>query len=267
MLAEAVVNIDIISLRALFYGLNAVSGQDNPGLDWAARLLVDVNPLKFGLQTLVALYIWLRPSDGYRADPVRAVRGAMGVILAMGLGRAAQTLLPPSPRPRVSLPDFPFPPLGGLDGLADWSSMPSDTAALAFALTAVVWAASRRLGILMAVWSVFITCLPRLYFGYHHMSDLVAGAVLGAGTVALALHAPLPSQVIARVGHWFRLLDARAPTAVLLAFFVLGTECTQAFGFTRTVLRSAGQVVQAWSPTQQAEAGPSRPHEVMTEVR
>ncbi|WP_188900023.1 hypothetical protein [Caldovatus sediminis] len=46
------------------------------------------------------------------------------------------------------------------------SSLPSDTATLAFAVAAVVWAASRPLGLLCAAWAIAAVGFPRLCIGY-----------------------------------------------------------------------------------------------------
>ncbi len=67
----------------------------------------------------MAMYVWLHPERGHRAEPLRALRGAAGVVLTLAFARAAQNFLPARPRPRVALPDFPFPPLGYLSDLAD----------------------------------------------------------------------------------------------------------------------------------------------------
>jgi hypothetical protein len=100
--------------------------------------------------------------------------------------------------------------------------MPSDTAALAFALAAVAWSSSRRLGAAAVAWAAVVTCLPRLYIGYHYLSDLLVGvgAAVGGGRLA---RAAARGRRRPRVGA-----RARAP-AVPLAFFVLGAECLHVF--------------------------------------
>lgn len=77
--------------------------------------------------------------------------------------------------------------------------------------------------------------MPRLYLGYHHLSDLLAGAALGTLSVAAALRTPLPARAAARVDERLRRLDARAPGLLLLASFALGAECLHVFESTRKV--------------------------------
>lgn len=253
MLAEAIAAFDLAAQRGAIALAHAIAGESLPALDWAARLLVELDALKMGVPTFLAMYAWLRPDRGYRADPLRALRGAAGVVLALVLARLAQESLPERPRPRVALPDLPFPPLGHLSDLADWSSMPSDTAALAFALAAVAWASSRRLGAAAVAWAAVMTCAPRLYFGYHYLSDLV----VGAASVALALNAPAPAGIVAGTRAWLRRIDARAPVLLPLAFFALGAECLHLFQSTRKMADAAGDVVAAVSAKEHGAGRPS----------
>lgn len=67
---------DVAVLRGVTAAARALAGESLPALDWLARLLVDLNILKLGVPTILAMYAWLRPDTGLRADPVRAVRGA-----------------------------------------------------------------------------------------------------------------------------------------------------------------------------------------------
>lgn len=243
MLSGSLAAVDFATLRAVTAAATAIGGENPVALNWVTRLLIENDGLKMGVPTVLALYVWLHPASGYRARPALAVRGAFGVILALATGRAAQEMLPMLPRPRVVLADFPFPPLGHLPDLADWSAMPSDTAALAFALTAVVWAGSRRLGLVAAVWSILMVCLPRLYVGYHGLSDLAAGAALGTASVLFLLHVPFPAGIAGRASALVGHLDARAPVLAMLAFFALGAECLHAFRITRQTVRSASDLV------------------------
>lgn len=250
---------DLAALEATTDWMHRLAGGHLLALNWANRLLLVTSPLKLGVPVLLALHAWLRPETGYRADPLRALRSIGGVVLAMAISRVAQDLLPARPRPRLALPDFPFPPLGHLSALADWSSMPSDHAALAFALAAVAWTGSRGLGLVAGVWAALFASLPRLYFGYHYASDLIAGAVLGVVSVAVAMHVPLPRGLALRIEGWAHLLEARAPTLVLLGFFVFGFECLTQFQFIRDMGTAMGEVVQAVQSHGRALPAPQPP--------
>ena len=65
-------------------------------------------------------------------------------------------------------------------GISTWNSMPSDHAVMAFALAALLLRVSSLVGLLAALHGVLLVCLPRLYLGLHHPSDLIVGAMVGA---------------------------------------------------------------------------------------
>ena len=50
---------------------------------------------------------------------------------------------------------------------------------MAFALAASLFRASPVVGVLAVIEAVLFICLPRLYLGLHHPSDLIAGALVG----------------------------------------------------------------------------------------
>lgn len=257
MLSDAIAAFDFAALRGAVALATSLAGESLPALDWAARLLIDIDPLKMAVPTILAVYAWLHPDRGCRADPVRAVRGAAGVVLALAIARGAQEVLPERPRPRDALPEFAFPSLGHLHDLSDVSSMPSDTAALIFALAAVAWAFSWRFGVASVAWAVVMTSLPRLYIGYHYLSDLLVGAALGVAAVACALRVGLPPRVVALGNSWLRKLDARAPALLPLAFFAFGAESLHAFETTRKMGAAASDLVQAISAEADAQPSPN----------
>lgn len=94
--------------------------------------------------------------------------------------------------------------------------------------------------------------------GYHHLSDLLAGAALGVLSVAAALRAPSPAGAAASADARLRRLDARAPGLLPLAFFALGAECLHVFESTRKMARAAGEVAHAMA--EEEPAGEAPPH-------
>jgi undecaprenyl-diphosphatase len=67
------------------------------------------------------------------------------------------------------------------DTLLNWSSFPSDHAALFFALATGVILVHRNAGLLLYAHSILAISLPRIYLGIHYPSDILAGALLGIG--------------------------------------------------------------------------------------
>lgn len=233
--------LDGAALVAVTEAMRWLGGEHRLFLNWALRHAVDIDLLKLGVPVLLACWVWVRPA-GYAADPVRVLRQIAGVLLAMAVGRGAQVLLPARPRPMQEMPDFPFPELGQLPFIDDGSSMPSDHAALAFSLAAVAWSGSRRCGAIALFWAAFGVCLPRLYFGYHHLSDLVAGAAIGVAAVQAALRAPPPIGAARSVERAARWVEARAPGLATVALFLVAFECLTLFQSSRKVASAAATV-------------------------
>jgi undecaprenyl-diphosphatase len=156
-----------------------------PGLDHAALVLQEFNLPKGGLIfALAAGAFAVSPSLTGRAQ---LAAGCVAAALAAVISRATQIFLPNLPRPLFD-PEFHsfIPPLGAdLKALHDWSSYPSDNAALLFGVTLAVWFADRRLGALAFV--VFLAAaLARVYGGLHYPTDLLGGAALSAACVFTA---------------------------------------------------------------------------------
>lgn len=90
-------------------------------------------------------------------------------------------------------PDFAPPfavELENAEWMHDWSSFPSDHAALYFALATGLWLANRRWGAVALAWTLMVICVPRIYVGMHYASDIVAGAVLGIVVMLAATRLP-----------------------------------------------------------------------------
>ncbi len=80
------------------------------------------------------------------------------------VAHAANLLLPPSQEP----------------------SFPSDHATFAFAIAIALFFVSKRAGFLCLLFAGLIA-FSRVYTGEHYVSDVVAGAVIGTGTVLLSM--------------------------------------------------------------------------------
>jgi membrane-associated phospholipid phosphatase len=110
------------------------------------------------------------------------VNGLAAGFVTLFFTRFIQNIAPHRPRPLYSGNfDFAYPTALS----ADWSSFPSDTAALAFALATTVWIMSRKMGILAMFWSTVVVSFPRLYTGAHYLSDIVGGAIIGISCVLI----------------------------------------------------------------------------------
>jgi len=188
---------------------------------------------------IVSMLWWCWTAPNGRIDFL-AIRALFGAIIAIAIGRAMQNLLPQRARPihdpevAVILPD-------GVDGavLAGWSSFPSDTTILFFALAAAIWSSNRGLGLLAFAWSLIVICLPRIYFGFHYPSDIIAGAFIGIGIMWFALRFPL----FERMRSPFDRTQLAWPKLFPAAIFLLSFETASLFEGSRRVVRDLAKLV------------------------
>lgn len=222
--------------------VQALSGRSEV-FDWALRFLLTVDLAKLGVPVLCAAYAWLAraPGEAPAARSRRVLGSLAGVILTIAFGRFIQDSMPPRDRPRLTLPPDLFPQSAALPTLGEWSSFPSDHAVLAAALATAAWAFSRRLGLVAALWAVLVVCFPRLYFGFHYLTDLLAGAAIGVALTRLIMVLPWPEAPL----RGFARLQRHAPALVSLAVVLIAYEFITLFATTRRVLGAVKDVVHA----------------------
>ncbi|WP_197063524.1 phosphatase PAP2 family protein [Novosphingobium malaysiense] len=136
---------------------------------------------------LVLCIIWLWFDRDTREDRRQRLAQMMfGTFLALAVARVTQNLMPFHPRPFVTPGLDLVTPYGFSEKrLHEWSSFPSDNAALAFAMTVGLWRASRPVGWFALLWTLGAFCFPKVFAGMHYPSDIIAGAVIGWASVLL----------------------------------------------------------------------------------
>jgi undecaprenyl-diphosphatase len=207
---------------------------------WALHGITTVNLLKMSVLVGLLLFVWLAPEGRLNGRAEVAVRGVLGLVLALAVDHAIQLVATQS-RPRFALPDQPWPDIDiGWDQLVS-PSFPSDHAVLAFALVAIIWGASRQLGLVALAWAVFGISFPRIYFGFHWPTDLIAGGLIGLGGVLAMRRVPLPRASWA----WLARLERSSPALATIGLFLVAYECTVSFDSTRRMLKMARDVTRA----------------------
>jgi membrane-associated phospholipid phosphatase len=169
--------------RPLIHALNQFAGRW-PALD-RVDTVIEVFDLPRGglIFTLAAAaFAVCRTATGR----VQLAVGCAAASLAAAASRGMQLLLPHIPRPLFD-PALRFtPPIDADQGaMHDWSSFPSDNAAMLFGVTLVVWFADRRIGSL-GFMVFLIGAVARVYGGLHSPSDMLGGAALSAAFVFMA---------------------------------------------------------------------------------
>jgi undecaprenyl-diphosphatase len=145
-----------------------------------------------------------------------------GSFLAMLVARIAQNISE-RPRPVYAHIDGFHLPFGVRQNIpADWSSFPSDTSALAFALATAVFLRSRKLGWLCLAWALLVATFPRIYAGYHYPSDVLAGALIGIVSTLLVA-AWMPASVIDGLETFRRRHEPLYQAAVFIVLYLTAT--------------------------------------------
>jgi membrane-associated phospholipid phosphatase len=150
------------------------------------RLIVNGSGLNTFKLLPIVICLWYFWFDSRFRDRLRVIQGFVGTFVAILVARIIQDLSSQRLRPLHS-GDPAFVSPAGLDVtvMEHWSTFPSDHAAMSFALSTAVFRVSRPLGTACMLWSFFVVNLPRVYAGYHYISDIIGGAVIGIMSVLI----------------------------------------------------------------------------------
>lgn len=150
--------------------------------------LSDNNLVKTAFITALMYWAWFRRSAKIVEDRRYLIWGVAACLLAVITARTLSHVVPYRERPlRDPAIHFQLPYETSEASLLHWSSFPSDHAAVFFALATSVFFVSRAAGLLALAHAFFIISLTRIYLGYHYPTDVLAGAIIGAGLASLAL--------------------------------------------------------------------------------
>src|SRR4051794_3466577 len=217
---EYLVGIDV----SLYRALNNLCGS-NPTLD---RVAVHAQIIQGTIFVGIVGALWFWPADRKQKRETIIIM-ILAIALALILNRTVSTLLPFRDRPMYALganaPGFPW-----RADMEHWSSFPSDTATLLFAIAAGFWQGSRWLGLLFGVFALS-TSLARVYLGIHYPSDILAGALLGVGAT-LALNREFVRR---RISANILTMEVRHRPYFYGLFFVVIAELGDGFPVARRV--------------------------------
>lgn len=231
------VALDTWALRLTIGAVGAV-----PGLDSLLGAVLDANLVKIAVPLALLWVLWFADAGRISGRMDLALCSLAGLVGAVALGRAAQLLLPFRPRPLFD-PQvqglLPSPELARqFDG---WSAFPSDHGTLVGALIAAGFAASMPAGLVLAGWTLPLVLLPRVHYGLHWPSDVLAGLAMGAGITLAALRAGLPARARGPVER----LAASHPGLLLALMFLASYEVANLFQDSRSLARSLARALGA----------------------
>jgi len=225
---------------SVYQFLNSFAG--NRLIDRLASYEEGDNLFKGGLFLAMYAYVWFQagPRQEERRRAIVAI--LTGTLLALALTRTIANIAPyrlrPMYDPTLSHHAYSFPISFNM---VEWSSFPSDTAAyfmaLAFGLVRLIRRYSLAILLFAAVW----ICLPRLFFGLHFLSDVVAGIAIGIAVVEASLQSRWLQQDLANPILSFQ--NAK-PHLFYAASFVIFFEMGVAFDDVRRPVRALFHALQ-----------------------
>lgn len=219
----------------LFHALNGWAGRSY-AFDRAVVSLTNMHLVKTAPLIAAFCWYWFNPEKrhGGSDDPnLRHNRhflifsGLAAAVLACGLSRLIQNVMWERPRPINDPTLGAIRPLGlGEDYLANYSSFPSDNAAMTFALATGLFLIARGPGIAAFLWALLVACLPRVFAGFHYPSDILGGAALGIAVTVLVTR----RTWLRRPYEWAIGLHDRRPGLFYAAGFIAAYQMTTFFG-------------------------------------
>ena len=222
----------------LFRAVNRFAGQ------WFLDSLTDIEEntilLKGGLFMAVYCWLWFE-SRGRKQERTRQTLIAMLVagMAALFIARGLAHIIPFRIRPMYADPLYHHPVYNIMANMEDWSSFPSDTAALFFALAMGVFLIWRAAGALLLAYAAVWICLPRLYLGLHYPRDLLVGAWIGSACACLAWFVARTRLYGRWIGRPLLRLEHNYPPIFYLFAFPVVYETGLMFGDARYALRHA----------------------------
>lgn len=153
--------------------------------------------VKGAVPAAVFWYLWFSEQD-QRDRRLRLISTLLTTVIAIAIGRLLANMLPFRTRPLASF-DVMGTEVQQSSFLEEWSSMPSDHALMFFAMASCIFMISRMAGIFLFVHAALFVSMPRVLYGFHYLSDIVVGAILGIVISAAVM--PLALATLRRHNH------------------------------------------------------------------
>ena len=213
--------------------LNSYVGQ-SPNFDAGVVYLSSAYLFKMTPMIVLLWAFWFIRDENRLKRRIDVFLAFAGSFVAMATARGLALILRFHARP-IHNPDLalqiPYPmERHWLDG---WSSMPSDHAALAFALAMGVFLIHRKWGILVLLHAIVVICLPRAYLGMHYLTDLLVGAMVGISAAWLTMRTFNMKALVACMMAF----EKARPAIFYVLFFLMASQMLEMFDDVRYFAR------------------------------
>jgi len=195
---------------------------------------------KGGVVMVLLWWVWFQPGNDIQERREKLICTMLISPFALGLARLISFLAPFRMRP-IHNPELQMRLAYGVNSqtLINWNSFPSDHAVLFFTFAAGLFCVSRKVGAIALAYVTLFIGIPRIYLGFHYPTDILAGALLGAGAAYVATLSWNRIWIGARTLQWME----RSPGAFYACFFISSYQVANAFGWARDVVASAQRFV------------------------
>lgn len=231
--------------QAILSAVNSVAGESFL-FDHAMGYIATSDLVK-GVPFVCLLWsYWFRvgTAEGVRGVRAHVICGLAAGVVAIVLGRILALTLPFRVRPRYD-PNvhFHIPASWQPMDLTDWSSFPSDHAALFSALATSLIFISRGVGAGALIYVALLIGFPRIYLGYHYPSDVLGGMLLGVALGYLCNGTAVREALTRKWQH----LEAVAPAVFYPLLFILCEQLATMFdGTLRTAYTLNNAIHYLW---------------------
>ncbi len=190
--------------------------------------------LKGGVIVTLIWWAWFRRSAHKTDDREYLISGIFASLVSILMARGLATMLPFRPRPMTVAALHFQTPFGASDhGLINWSSFPSDHAAVFFALATSIFFVWRAAGIAALVYVFLFIAMPRLYLGFHYPTDILGGALIGIALAFIARAKVFRDWIARFMVPWLE----RSPGRLYACLFFLTYQIASLFGDIRSIGR------------------------------
>jgi undecaprenyl-diphosphatase len=183
-------------------------------------------------------WYWFRQADPSTRQRTREhllctmFAGAVGLFVARTLALTLPFRVRPRLEPALHLA---WPATPASLSYVDWSAFPSDHAVMFSALATGLLFVSWRTGLGALFFTIFIVSFPRVYFGLHYPTDILAGVALGALAAYCLNGIAVRRQFASRVLPW----EHRSPQWFYFALFLITYQFANMFLDLRYAARAA----------------------------
>ena len=204
--------------------LNELS-QRSERLDKFVDLLFGNVLVEGGFLTALIWWAWFRKRETAQRDREFVVSGIVLTAAAVLFARLIALFCPFRLRPRyVDALHFRLPAGSTNYEMFNWSSFPSDHAALFFCLATILFFISRRAGVLALLHAFVLVCLTRVYLGIHYPTDILAGILIGVGFASLALQSGIRKSLARPALRWMEVSPGSFYPALSLCLLLVATQ-------------------------------------------